>query len=114
MESELDSFPDLRVDMPVVTNTPMFLEIVGEVSLRDLVSLLVFAIFFIPVLNSIVGEVHVSVFQVLQIVLIRRSSYVAFSIEVPSHVDAVDDLAEAKHPDVKLPHWRIEPMGTTN
>lgn len=62
MQSVLNSFPNLWVNVLVVADTLVFLEVIGEISLRDLVSLLVFTIFFVPVLNSIVGEVHVSVF----------------------------------------------------
>lgn len=59
------SFFDFGVYLFVEIHISMALDIIGKVFLGHLISLFVFSIFFISVLYGIVGQMDVSIFQIL-------------------------------------------------
>jgi len=108
------AFFNLGINNFVEVNTVLFFKICCKIFHRNFVSRFKFAVFFIAVLNSIVGEMHVSIFKVEQIELIAARPYVAFFEEVSTEMHAVDNLSDSKHPDIKLSHWRVVPVRSTN
>jgi hypothetical protein len=48
------------------------------------------------------------------VVGIGRSSHVTFLIEVATEMNAVNDLSQCENSDVKLPHWCVVPVVTSD
>lgn len=108
----LYDFFDLRVNLFPKIHIVVVFEVDRKLAEGNLVAGLVLAVLFVAVLDGIVGQVHVPVFQVAEVKLVAARSDVTLLEEIASELSSLDDLRHSIHADVEFSERRVVPMRT--
>lgn len=76
--------------------------------------MLILAVLAALVLDGVVGQVDVTVFEVFNVIFEAGGSDVSLLVEVAPVMDAINDLSESEHSNVELSHRTLVPESSSD